>query len=380
MSTTRAARWSLPVIAIVTIFAATPSARGQGPFLPGVGTVNRSMAGASTAAPIESIGALHWNPASISALPASEVSFGLELLLADIELTTPGGTVAGEAGVAPIPSVGWVHHLEDTNVTIGLGLYAIAGFRNNLPPSPALGGAAAFADAEFMQLAPTISFALSDRLSFGIAPTITTGKVTFNPLLNGNPGSGNRVHWGGGVQAGLYYIGNNCWNWGLSIKSPQWFETFRFFDPLTPGGVFKFGIDLPMIVSAGTSYAGIENWIFALDVRYFDFKNADGFDNLGWNSVITASFGAQYRVNDCMYLRFGYSITEVPIKGAAVAINILDPLIQDHQVSVGASYRFADNVDLNMAYIHMLNTSETGGGVTNTLNVHSAVMGVTVRY
>lgn len=388
MLTPPVARWRLPVIAIVTILTTCPAVQGQGIMVPGVGTVNRSMASVGTATPIEAIGALHWNPATISALPSSEVSFGLELLLADVDLTTPGGTVSGEAGVAPLPAVGWVHHLEDTNMTIGLGLYAVAGFRNNLPPSAAtaaLGipnGGRVFYDAEFMQLAPTISWALTDRLSFGFAPTITTGKLTFDPLPNGNPGSGNRLHWGGGFQAGLYYIGSNCWNFGLSYKSTQWFETFRFFDAGSPGGVFNFGLDLPAILSFGTSYTGFENWVLAMDVRYFDYKNTDGFDTLGWNSTVSASFAAQYKFSDSVYLRLGYQINEVAIKGAAVTTNVFAPLIQDHHITMGASYRFAENVDLNMAYMHMVGTSETdpATGITMATSVHSAAMGVTVRY
>lgn len=385
-------QWSIALLAVVTTLTVTATSRGQGMFLPGISAVNRSMGGAATAAPIEAIGALHWNPGSISALPTSEVSFGLELLLADVDTTILGTTSSGEAGVVPIPAVGWVHHMEGTNMTVGLGVYAIAGFRNNQPAGPTFAqigiGSQVFADAEYLQLAPTVSWALTDRLSFGIAPTITTGKVQLNPLIApagsvpfpGTPASGNRVHWGGGVQAGLYYMADNCWNFGFTFKSPQWFEKFRFF---TPGGVETFELDLPMILSAGVSYSGFENWIFALDVRYFDYKNADGFNDLGWNSVLAASFGVQYRMSEKIYLRAGYAWNESPIKGAAVAANFQDPLIQEHQISIGSSYRFAENVDLSLSYIYLLDHSETTAvplPVTSTINAHSLGLAVTVRY
>ena len=64
------------------------SVMGQGMSVTGVGPVNRGMAGAGTAAPLDAIGALHWNPASISYLEKSEVSFGMEGLLADVSLTS----------------------------------------------------------------------------------------------------------------------------------------------------------------------------------------------------------------------------------------------------------------------------------------------------
>src|SRR5688572_25148848 len=130
----------LPVLAILGTLTFTASLNAQGIAVTGVGPVNRSMGGAGTAAPLEAIGALHWNPASISALPTSEVSFGLEALLADVDLSTSVGgatsKTSGEAGIAPIPAVGWVHHLDDTPTTIGLGIYGIGGFRNNMPADP----------------------------------------------------------------------------------------------------------------------------------------------------------------------------------------------------------------------------------------------------
>ena len=102
-----------------------------------------------------------------------------------------------------------------------------------------------FSEACFLQLAPTVAYAITDRLALGVAPTLTMGKVCVDPLgfappTNGGypPGKGTRYHWGGGAQAGIYYIGQCGWHWGLTIKSPQWFEDFRFHtvaaDGLTP--------------------------------------------------------------------------------------------------------------------------------------------------
>ena len=65
---------------------------GQGLMLSSFGPVNASMGGASTAAPIEAMSALGWNPASISGLPNSELSVGVGLLLSDpvVDSSVPG--------------------------------------------------------------------------------------------------------------------------------------------------------------------------------------------------------------------------------------------------------------------------------------------------
>jgi len=390
-------------LTIAIVVTATIHAHAQGILITGVGPVNRSMAGAGTAAPLDAIGALHWNPGSISALPRSELAFGTELLLADIDLSSSIGGVnaktSGEAGVAVIPSVGWVHHVEDSPTTIGLGVYGIGGFRNNMPRDPnntLLSGppfaGPLFADAEFLQIAPTVSFALSDRLAIGIAPTITTGRLTLDPLGPSvvtpapTPGTGNRMHWGAGVQVGLYYQSENNWNLGFTIKSPQWFEEFRFF---TPGGVTTFDLDLPMILSLGAAYTGRENWIFAVDVRYFDYDNTDGFSEFGWSNVFAAAIGAQYSVNECWDVRFGYNFNQNPISANDAFTNIADPLIQEQNVSLGMSYHLTDHVDLSMAYVYLVNNSLTGPlpapfGPTDTLSheidAHSAIFGISVGY
>ena len=74
---------------------------GQGIALSGVGPVNRAMGGAATALPIDAMGAIHWNPASIGGLENSEVAFGMELLLPTETLSS---SVAPDAYGAGIPA------------------------------------------------------------------------------------------------------------------------------------------------------------------------------------------------------------------------------------------------------------------------------------
>ncbi len=65
------------------------TAFGQaGVLLTGQGAINRSMAGASTAAPIDASGALYWNPAGISGLNRSEMEFGLEGLYPQTQVSS----------------------------------------------------------------------------------------------------------------------------------------------------------------------------------------------------------------------------------------------------------------------------------------------------
>ncbi len=89
--------WRWTCVVILAVLPGT--AWGQGIMLSSFGPVNASMGGASTAAPIEALSALGWNPATISGLPSSELSVGLGLLLSDsghrfID-SRPGGRLDG---------------------------------------------------------------------------------------------------------------------------------------------------------------------------------------------------------------------------------------------------------------------------------------------
>ncbi|MBC7820309.1 MAG: outer membrane protein transport protein, partial [Planctomycetaceae bacterium] len=336
------ARLCVCTVLILTALAPSSPLYAQGATLTGVGPVNRSMGGAGTAAPLDAIGALHWNPGSISALPCNEIGFGVELLNADVRLgSSLGSTTSGDAGWSAVPAIGWVHHLDGTPMTIGLGVFGVAGFKNNLPvdaANPLLATAPLFASAEILQIAPTLSYQLTENFSVGLAPTITTVTPGFDPLGPSviTPltleGQGNRMHFGGGFQVGAYYRADNGMNAGFTFKSKQWIEEL---DLLSSAGTINFNLDYPMILSLGLAYTGIENWVFAIDGRYFDYEHTDGLRELGWRSIFAGAVGVQYRVNQKLTARAGYNFNQNPIQSGAAFTNAVTPLIQDQNVAAG---------------------------------------------
>ena len=375
------------LLMFAVLFAANSTVLAQGIYLTGVGAVNRSMGGAATAAPLDAMGALHWNPATISGLACNEISFSAEIMLIEEELTAGGVTASSDSGVVPIPAIGWVHHLEGTDDTIGLGLFSFAGFAQNMPATvgnPILDPAGPFgplySDGQFFQIVPTYSRAVTDRLSIGFAPTINLARVSIDPIPFGpaalGPGAGTRWSWGLGAQLGVYYLQSETTRFGFSIKSPQWFEDFR--TQTVAGGVpaeSRLKLDLPMIVSGGVSYTGFEDWTLAMDLRYFDYKNTDGFGKpdmfgteLHWDNVFAVALGAQKRVNDSLYLRGGYTFNTSPINSGNIGVNFATPLIQQHVLGLGASYAFTRNVDLTLSYNQIFQADQSGPSVFGPIN------------
>ena len=160
--------------------------------------MNESMAGAATACPIDSAGAMHWNPASISGLPCSDISFGMELILPTTTLSSsvPGpiaGSDQGEPGVTPVPSMAFVRKCEDSPWTYGLGLFGIGGSSVNYPASltnPILmpqphGLGQLSANVDIYQIVPTVSYQLNRALVDWFRPHDHHGPALCQPAVSG---------------------------------------------------------------------------------------------------------------------------------------------------------------------------------------------------
>ena len=167
--------------------------------LTGVGPVNRSMGGASAAAPLDATGALYWNPATLSGLPHSEIDFGLELLYTSSVLSSevapnafgpglPGRPLAdstrGDPGVFPLPSFGFSYHPDDSPLTFGVGVFGVGGFGSNYPasltnpiltpqPPNGFGLGATSSQLLILQVAPAVAYQITDHLSVAIGPGST---------------------------------------------------------------------------------------------------------------------------------------------------------------------------------------------------------------
>lgn len=423
------------LMAMIAIGTFSVTTRAAGTYLSSGGPVNQSMGGASTAAPLDSIGALYWNPATISAVP-NELSVGVGVILPILETSSSiagfaSGTTEAEPGVAVLPTVGWVFRKDQSDWTFGFGVNSIAGYKTNYPASttnplfapqsnsPGFPGGLGrvYTSGEFLQFAPSVSLSLSEKLSVAAGPTVTLGQVVADPLLLTSPddadgsgvptypsGSGTRMHWGGGFQLGVYYITDAYWHFGASLKSPQWMETLRYKteDELGRPRVGHAKLDLPMILSLGTAYSGFCDWVFALDARYYDFKNTDGFgphgfnidgslNGLGKSSVFELGLGGQYQFSEKLFLRAGYTFNQNPYQDSEVTYAALAPLYYQHQLHMGATRYLGEKVAFNLAYSYWPEKEVSGPLVTplgpvpgsqvrSNLSVHHVTMGITVRY
>lgn len=389
-------------LAVVVALGLPAAASAQGLYLPGAGAIHGGMGGASSATPLDAIGALYWNPAAIGRLGHSEVSIGGNALFPDITVSSsvprPGGRIASgttrsDNGVGLTSTLGFVYQPDDSRMTMGVGLFTLGGGGVNFPGDPGnpilapvgplgrnvIGPIAA--NLTLVQLAPTVAYRVTDRLVIGAGPTIDLTLQSFDPAFFapanpdpfGGPGSfpaatHSRPAWGGGFRVGLVYSLTDSLDVGFGYTSPQWLEQWRFHSrgPLGVPQTLTLDATLPAIYSWGIAYRGIDRLTLALDLRYFDYAHTRLFGvpvvqgGLGWDSVFSVAVGAQYKVTERAALMAGYQYNTNPIPSTATLFNLQAPAILQNTVSVGTTIAITDALSVSGGYAYSFENSIGG--------------------
>jgi long-chain fatty acid transport protein len=392
----------------------TPARAQSGLAANSVGPINMSMGGAATAAPLDSAGALYWNPATIGEI-ANEMEVGAGILIPRSTLSSkigPGalgngippvplsGTTGSNTGVFILPTVGIVYTPTESPWSFGFGIFEIGGFGVNYPVDPknpilnpqvpfGRGIGPLYAQLQLLQFSPTVAVKLTDTLSVGAQANIDYGLLGVNPGLFSAPGLENsplgpgpvysyatqgRSRAGGGFQLGVYWQPEGDWSFGASYKSTQWFERYTFNsvnptngNPASP----NFALNFPETVSAGFAYKGIDRLLLATDFRFLDYRDTSGFSQngfnaqgalrgLGWQNIFALGTGAQYQATDDLTLRIGYTFNMNPIGNAVTSYNVANPLVIMHTIALGASYNVTKNFKVSFAYSHFFQNEISG--------------------
>ncbi|MBA4064260.1 MAG: hypothetical protein C0501_11200 [Isosphaera sp.] len=387
--------------AAAAVLALPAAAPAQGLYLPGGGAAHLSMGGASTATPVDAIGALYWNPAAIGRLGRSEVSVGGGVLFPDINLDSsavgPGGrrrfgSTRSDSDAALLSSLGIVYQPDDARMTFGLGLTTLGGGGVNFPgdlANPLLSGIGPLGNVQgpiassltFAQLTPTAAYRVTDRLVFGAGPTVSVAATSFDPAFFAAPddangdgigtfptGTHSRPFWGGGFRAGFVYSATDRLDLGFGYTSPQWFERWKYNarDELGRPRTLFLTATLPAIYSLGAGYRATDKLLLAADVRFFDYGSTDLFGTrvrdggLGYKGVFAAAAGARYQATDRAAVSLGYVYSDNPIPSVATLFNVQGPAITQHTAAAGVTVQLTDAISTSAGYALGFRNSLTG--------------------
>jgi long-chain fatty acid transport protein len=393
-------RHSIAALALFTaIFGTASNASAQALVLPFAGGQSTGFGGATTAAPLDAGSALQWNPAAISGVKQSEVLLGGAVLFPEIYLSSQirnplngrinSGFTRSDSGAPLTSTAAFVYKIEDSPITVGMGMGIVAAGGVNFPgdaTNPILAPTGPLrqfqfgpiaATSTFIQITPTVSYQVTEKLALGVGPVVNMGLMSLSPayfggvdntlgngtirgdgLLSFPAATNTQPSWGGGFRAGAYYHATENLDVGFGYTSKQWFDTFRFNSNRQDGTALPLTLDvnLPAIYSLGFAYKGIEKWLFSVDVRYLDYADTATFGTpndqggMGWKSIYAVALGAQYQASERFAVRAGYIYNQNPISSDETLFNMQAPLINQHTVTAGFTYQVTESISTSLAY------------------------------
>jgi len=415
------------LLKLAVVLFTTASFAQAGHIMQGVGAVNMSMGGASTAQPLDISGALQWNPATISVFDNKILNFDIGAFFSSPELSSSlpanmmwqgspavSGVTKDDRGVSPMPALAMVWGEEDSKHTFGVSAFGISGFGVTFPqetslpadingnPNPSWnpndsnpinfpqnmnGFGHVESDYMLLQVGLAWAYEISDNFSIGIQPTINYAALELapNPISSPSPTKGYPVSdkasaIGYGAQFGMFYNSASGFKLGASYKTAQTFDDFEFKNTYLDGSAAPdatFQMDYPAILSFGAGYSN-ETIDFAIDYRMVDYENTEGFEakgwtqtgsvqGFGWKNIDIVSVGFQYKGIEKLPLRIGYTYSSNPIDEELAFYSIPATAVIANAFQLGFGYHFNDNFTLNGVYHHGASDGKTEGQLMNPM-------------
>lgn len=380
-----------------------------GHIMQGVGAVNMSMGGAATAQPLDINGALQWNPAAISAFSGREVSLSAGLFFSDPTLKSSFGPFSGETaddrGTSIMPALAFVWGKEGSKHTFGVSAFGISGFGVTFPQDtnypqdlqgngnpdfdptaetnpisfPQFAGGFGHIESDYilLQVGFAYSYKLSEKVSIGVQPTINYATLELAPNPTSAPSqtlgypttdAASAIGFGG--QIGVFYDSGKMLKLGASYKTKQEFSDLTFDNTYLDGTTApenNFQMNYPAIISVGMGLSG-KKLDFALDFRYVDYENTEGFaesgwaideasgfptgavNGFGWDSMTILSAGLQYKITENFPIRIGYTHSSNPISDELAFFSIPATAVIENAAQIGFGYQVTDKFKVDAVY------------------------------
>lgn len=321
------------------------------------------------------------NPALISSVEATEVSFGGTFFMPNV--TTDGGNTnpsfggkeeKSEADLFVVPEVGFAMKATE-NFYWGIGMWGSSGLGVDYRDATNNGTSQIVTNYQALQLAVPLTGKFGG-FSIGIAPVLNYGALDtqWNTAydMNGNPtasvGAGVSQDINFGANIGLAYQTGD-FTFGAIYKSSIKME-YKGQPALDPAVVGPLGIeldknrlDVPAEYGIGFSYVIGGKHTVALDAKTIKYGDAKGWKEFGWKNQNVVALGYQY-ANPQWAIRAGYNYGKAPIENLSVSdpsngnpsrnyFNAVGfPATVEQHLTLGGSYYFSKKVGLDLAFTY----------------------------
>jgi long-chain fatty acid transport protein len=393
-------------LCLVAAAPAVPAWATNGYQLIGVGQIQKSMAGAVTAAPMDTMTAIT-NPAGMARV-GERADFSMEAFMPKRSVGFPGngGSTQGGSELYGVPSVGWLAKAFDRDdVYFGGGMFATSGlgvdydqvrmansgdFGAGLPPADV--NFSGYSAIQFWKMAPTIAWNQSDSLSLGASLNLDYQSLTMFQRFTGIAGGGDvnfdlgrpTNQMGFGATFGALYDVTPAVTLGASYATKQFFGdgVYRLADGdisnygvvgPAPAGEYKLGLDYPQQAAVGIAVRPGARVLVDFDVKWINWSSTHDTVrlkgptttiplNFGWDDQVVYALGAQWGVTDALTVRAGFNFGKAPIDQADVMNNLIFPALVEKHATLGLDYRLGTHWGVGGTFMKAFKETLTGSG------------------
>ncbi len=398
----------LAVVAALAL-GATSAFATNGAALIGMGAKSRGMAGTGIGMSHGAESALV-NPALITTVESTEISFGGTLFMPDVKNTnslnldfSQGGTVAApnygdlsssadsKANMNVIPEVSLATKITD-NFYVGVGMWGTGGMGTDYRAPANSGQMNMVTNLQLMQFGVPLAYKMNN-FSIAVTPILQYGSLDINYQMDGalvdamyqnNPGTTLRaVTVGSGVAQDLkfgYNIGLAYELSGLTVGAIYKSQIDMQYDYVLSNAIQGFGVagytnnklSTPAEIGIGASYNMGEHTI-AIDYKQIKWSDAEGYKDFEWDDQNVISLGYEYNAKNWA-LRAGYNYASSPISeqsqtyvnsaglsgGTINTFNLLGfPAIVQSHYAIGGSYSISDKASVDLALTYAAEETNT---------------------
>ncbi len=370
----------LAVVAALAL-GTTSAFATNGATLIGMGAEARGMAGTGIGMSHGAESALV-NPALITSVESTEISFGGTIFMPDVSYGSQGGTTAdSDANMNVIPEVSLATKIND-NFYVGIGMWGTGGMGVDYRDAAATAGTMNMVtNLQLMQFGVPLAYK-TNGFSVAITPILQYGSLDINYDMDGNPSNGVM---GMGVAQDLefgYNIGLAYEMNGLTVgaiyKSKIDMEYKGFSDLIQPfinpgsPAYTNDKLSTPAEIGIGASYVMGEHTV-ALDYKQIQWSSAKGYEDFEWDDQNVISLGYEYKTKGWA-ARIGYNYASSPISQQSLTynnsvglngdtINMFNllgfPAIVESHYAVGGTYSLNEQTSVDLAFTYAPEKTET---------------------
>lgn len=370
----------LAVVAALAL-GATSAFATNGSNLIGIGAKARGMGGVGIGMSHGAESALA-NPALITSVKDTEVSFGGTIFMPDVENTNTVGpgttTTSSAADMNVIPAVSIASKITD-NFYAGIGMWGTAGM--GVDYRDAVANNAQFnmvTNLQIMQFGVPLAYT-TDGFSVAVTPVLQYGALDINYNgMGGAVGAGVDQDLKFGVNLGAAYEVD-----GLTIGATYKSQIDMEYKGQISGAMNGFGItgasdklSTPEEYGVGVSYNMNEHTV-AVDYKRINWSKAKGYEDFLWEDQDVYALGYEYATKDWAG-RLGYNYAKSPISnvpfmsmgvagsynlpyaGLVNAFNHLGfPATVESHVTAGGTYHISEKTSVDLAVAYALEAEDT---------------------